>query len=100
MKCEKPGSRPWLKHVKYGTVYLNAAIAEEAVDEVAEDVLGVLGMPLDAHNVVAKREHLHAGFLGKGDDLSTRGDFPHLILMALDYRERFWDFNLSLFIFH
>lgn len=74
--------------MNFRVLYLDAAIAEKAVDEVAEDVLGVLRVSLDAHDVVTESEHLHAGFLREGDDLGARRDLPHLILVALDYSER------------
>ncbi len=55
----------------------------EAVDEVEEDVGGVLRVALDAEHAVAGAEHLDAGLGRGGEHLGARRQLPHLVLVHL-----------------
>lgn len=61
--------------------HLDEVTLEESIDEVQQNVLGVLGMPLDPHNVLPVPEHLDSGPVRLGNHLRQWRQLPHLCSM-------------------
>lgn len=57
---------------------LNKFALEKAVEEMQEDVLGVLRVTLDAQNVVSVSKHLDAGLFRASHYFCLRRHLPHL----------------------